>query len=267
MKKILILPALFFFTHLSAQRKLFHSFEIAPYLYADHVHLKANEWKNFFRPGRSPFSQHIDSMKYDYNERHNFDLKNGAGIHVLFQRKLPVFKETSRAGLEWSTGLGLYSFNMKGDRLSNHNYFVDTNRTYLLEAEEFQLRQHYISLYNALNGAVYSKHVPWLSFYAGVGIQASYSVSSVLRESFKSVLYQWSGSWTSGQPTLIQKSVPARGALIYNLNIPFGWGIDFSKNFQLRGGFEYFLAYRIPRFTKRNYSEGGKIAFSFRYKL
>lgn len=259
----------------NAQKKFFRSISVNAYIYPDDISYSKNAWQKQFKPSHPPSASNFDSLEYASFGKEWFQLNfnGGWGFQTHLQKIVPVFGVQSRSTLKWNTGFGFRTFKSRNsDPLSYPLYVVnyDTTKIYFQESEQFQLRQHFIDLYNSVVYNCYSKLIPEMYGYIGLGYQISFSINSKIKETYSSNEIKWNSFQRSWEKINVVKDtnfIPAKNCSAFTWTIPVGLGFNLSRKISIEGGIEYFHAIHSPSFTEKKFSEGAMFQFIIRYKL
>lgn len=259
----------------NAQEKFFRSISVNIYIYPDDIFYSKNAWQKQFKPSHRPSASNFDSLEYSsfVKEWFHLNFNGGWGFQSHLQKIVPVFGTRSRSTLKWNTGLGFRTFKSRNsDPLSYPLYVVnyDTTKIYFQESEQFQLRQNFIDLYNSVVYNRYSKLIPEMYGYIGLGYQISLSINSKIKEVYSSNQRRWNSiqhNWEEFNAVNDTDFIPAKNCTVYSWTIPVGLGFDLSEKTSIEGNIEYFHARRSPALAEKNFSEGAMFQFIIRYKL
>ncbi len=260
------------FVLLAQKKPFFDNIESGFYLYTNDLSFDLTDWKNFFAPQAKPQSQNFNLLDYQPpRDFFFFDIQGGKGLYMRSKKNTGLIKNSSHNQLYWMPGIGVHLFRYKSVTYSTVGNQFDTTKTYLVEQEQFQLRQTYADLYNAFtiegNPATGRK----LFGFIGLALQVSVPVSSRIKDNYTFYQTQWSTSlrrWVETPATTSSVLQQARKPLLFSGHIPLGFGVRSSKWISTKWGLEYYYETGIASVNHhKNYNEGVIFSFSLNYQF
>jgi hypothetical protein len=258
-----------------AQKKFFSEGTALAHLYFDDYYIDKDYWLSTFAKGNKPASLAFDSLSDGTSGATPYSIKGGGGGGIQFRllRDLSVFREGSRSKMFWNVGAGFRIFRMSSEGFSFFPFFMqrDTTKIYYIENEQFQLRQTFVDIYNAVRYELHGKLLRRMYAYAGLGTELSLAIDSKISDEYYRTDEQWNTSGRRWETINIVDTViraKAKKLHTYGWTIPFGIGFIVSDRAKLEFGMEYFHRKRTPDpYPERKYSEGAMFQMLIRFNL